>query len=93
MTYRRKLAKTYKYFTENLKGIVLNGYNIVGDGTPQALIPIFTGKTELEFNYIIIMMARFTVKAEDKFRGIIVHCIYLFNPIHENLRSFFTTQT
>ena len=25
MTYRRKLAKTYKYFTENLKGIVLNG--------------------------------------------------------------------
>lgn len=23
-------------------------YNIVGDGTPQALIPIFTGKTELE---------------------------------------------
>jgi hypothetical protein len=31
MTYRRKLTKTYKYFTENLKGIVLNGYNIVGD--------------------------------------------------------------
>lgn len=23
-------------------------YNIVGDGTPQALIPILTGKTELE---------------------------------------------
>jgi hypothetical protein len=44
MTYRRKLAKTYQYFTENLKGIVLNGYNIVGDGTPQALIPIFTIK-------------------------------------------------
>lgn len=48
MTYIRKLKKTYKYFTENLQGMVLNGYNIVGDGTPQALIPIFTGKTELE---------------------------------------------
>ena len=24
------------------------GYNIVGDGTPQAFIPILTGKTELE---------------------------------------------
>ncbi|XP_076096200.1 uncharacterized protein LOC143067068 isoform X1 [Mytilus galloprovincialis] len=48
MTYMRKLKKTYEYFTETLKGTTLNGYNIVGDGTPQALIPIFTGKTELE---------------------------------------------
>jgi hypothetical protein len=54
MTYRRKLAKTYKYFTENLKGIVLNGYNIVGDGTPQALIPIFPGKTELAVKYLYV---------------------------------------
>lgn len=23
-------------------------YNIIGDGTPQAMIPILTGKTELE---------------------------------------------
>lgn len=29
-------------------GITLEGYNIVGDGTPQALIPILTGRTELE---------------------------------------------
>lgn len=29
-----------RYFTSS--------YNIVGDGTPQALIPILTGKTELE---------------------------------------------
>ncbi|XP_046142481.1 uncharacterized protein LOC114874273 [Osmia bicornis bicornis] len=28
--------------------ILLEGYNIVGDGTPQALIPILTGKIELE---------------------------------------------
>ncbi|GBM49216.1 hypothetical protein AVEN_158189-1 [Araneus ventricosus] len=48
MHFIRKLPKTYKYLTENLKGIVLEGYNIVGDGTPQALIPILTGSTESE---------------------------------------------
>ncbi|KAK9890548.1 hypothetical protein WA026_010624 [Henosepilachna vigintioctopunctata] len=44
----RKLPKTYQYLTKRLKGEVLEGYNIVGDGTPQALIPMLTGKTELE---------------------------------------------
>jgi hypothetical protein len=44
----RKLPKSYKYLTEQLKGDVLQGYNIIGDGTPQALIPILTGFTELE---------------------------------------------
>lgn len=44
----RKLPKTYKYLTKFLGGDVLQGYNIVGDGTPQALTPILTGFTELE---------------------------------------------
>ncbi|CAG9771746.1 unnamed protein product [Ceutorhynchus assimilis] len=44
----RKLPKTYEYLTKELGAIVLQGYNIIGDGTPQALIPILTGKTELE---------------------------------------------
>ncbi|XP_066260671.1 uncharacterized protein [Euwallacea similis] len=44
----RKLPETYEYLTKNLDSIVLEGYNIVGDGTPQALIPLLTGKTELE---------------------------------------------
>lgn len=47
-TWLRTLPKTHKYFTEHLKGIVLKGYNIVGDGTPQALLPILTGQTEIE---------------------------------------------
>lgn len=47
MTWLRMLPKSHKYFTE-LGGLVLNGYNIVGDGTPQALLPILTGKTEWE---------------------------------------------
>ncbi|KAI9580308.1 hypothetical protein GQX74_000301 [Glossina fuscipes] len=44
----RKLPKTYHYLTKVLHSIVLGSYNIVGDGTPQALIPILTGYTELE---------------------------------------------
>uniref|UniRef100_A0A1A9X438 DUF229 domain-containing protein n=1 Tax=Glossina brevipalpis TaxID=37001 RepID=A0A1A9X438_9MUSC len=44
----RKLPKTYNYLTNVLDSIILKSYNIVGDGTPQALIPILTGFTELE---------------------------------------------
>ncbi|XP_049802017.1 uncharacterized protein LOC126236620 [Schistocerca nitens] len=44
----RKMPQSYKFLTENLNAIELHGYNIVGDGTPQALIPILTGKIELE---------------------------------------------
>lgn len=46
--YQRKLPLTYNYLTKDLEAIVLKGYNIVGDGTPQALIPILTGFTEPE---------------------------------------------
>ncbi|XP_075146470.1 uncharacterized protein LOC142220931 [Haematobia irritans] len=44
----RKLPKTYEYLTDRLGAKVLTGYNIVGDGTPQALVPILTGYNELE---------------------------------------------
>ncbi|KAJ3655287.1 hypothetical protein Zmor_014422 [Zophobas morio] len=47
-SFIRKLPKSYDYLTKILHGDVLQGYNIIGDGTPQALIPILTGKTELE---------------------------------------------
>lgn len=47
-TFIRKLPKTYQYLKEYLGALILEGYNIVGDGTPQALIPILTGKIELE---------------------------------------------
>ncbi|CAH1780946.1 unnamed protein product [Owenia fusiformis] len=48
MSWIRNLPKSHKYFTEVLNGISLEGYNIVGDGTAQALLPILTGKTETE---------------------------------------------
>jgi hypothetical protein len=44
-TFIRKLPKSYDLLVNGLGGgTVLKGYNIVGDGTPQALIPILTGK-------------------------------------------------
>ena len=47
-TFIRKLPKSYAYLRQTLDSIILEGYNIVGDGTPQALIPLLTGKIELE---------------------------------------------
>ena len=48
VVWRTHLTETYKYFIETLNGVIFEGYNIVGDGTPQALLPILTGKTEVE---------------------------------------------
>lgn len=38
--FMRKLPKTYEFLTSVLHADVLKGYNIVGDGTPQAIIPV-----------------------------------------------------
>ncbi|KAH9515448.1 hypothetical protein Btru_014472 [Bulinus truncatus] len=46
MAWMRNLPKTREYFLKQLGGIELDGYNIVGDGTVQALLPILTGHTE-----------------------------------------------
>ncbi|CDW54788.1 DUF229 domain containing protein [Trichuris trichiura] len=48
LQFMRKMRQTYKYITTVLKGIVLEKYNILGDGTTAAIIPLLTGKTELE---------------------------------------------
>ncbi|XP_041985837.1 uncharacterized protein LOC121738071 isoform X2 [Aricia agestis] len=47
-TFIRRMPKSYRVLSEVLGATILNGYNIVGDGTPAALFPILTGKTELE---------------------------------------------
>ncbi|KAB7501896.1 hypothetical protein Anas_00019, partial [Armadillidium nasatum] len=47
-SFIRTLPHTFKFLKEELRATILNGYNIIGDGTPQALIPILTGKTEFE---------------------------------------------
>ncbi len=48
MSWMRNLPKSHRYFTEEMKGVVMKGYNIVGDGTPQALMPILLGHSEIE---------------------------------------------
>ncbi|KAI5713548.1 hypothetical protein M8J76_001109 [Diaphorina citri] len=47
LNFIRQLPKSYTVL-KSMNAIVLEGYNIVGDGTPQALIPMLTGFTELE---------------------------------------------
>ncbi|RXG74047.1 hypothetical protein Avbf_00684 [Armadillidium vulgare] len=42
-SFIRTLPHTFKFLKEELRATILNGYNIIGDGTPQALIPILTG--------------------------------------------------
>ena len=46
MSWLRNMPESHKYFTTELGGVVMEGYNIVGDGTPQALLPILTGYDE-----------------------------------------------
>ena len=38
LMFMRKLPKTFKYLEEELGAIVLKGYNILGDGTPQVML-------------------------------------------------------
>ena len=48
MSWIRMLPRTHRYFTEALGGVVLDAYNVVGDATTQALLPMFTGFNGLE---------------------------------------------
>ncbi|PVD18510.1 hypothetical protein C0Q70_21059 [Pomacea canaliculata] len=48
MSWIRLLPRSRAYFLNKLGGIELEGYNIVGDGTPAALLPILTGFHEEE---------------------------------------------
>lgn len=44
-TFIRTLPKTYAFLTESLGAHIMEGHNVAGDGTPQQLIPMLTGKT------------------------------------------------
>ena len=44
VSFRTKLPKTYSYLKNNLSAIILNNYNIVGDGTTHNLLPLWSGK-------------------------------------------------
>lgn len=48
MMFLRKMPLTYKFMKDTLHTIVLKGYNVVGDGTLQAVLPILTGHKQTE---------------------------------------------
>ncbi|UJR27753.1 hypothetical protein I4U23_009026 [Adineta vaga] len=48
LQFERMLPETFDYMTKELDSIILKGYNILGDGTPQQLIPMLTGFKETE---------------------------------------------
>jgi hypothetical protein len=48
LQFERMLPLTFDYLTKQLDATILKGYNILGDGTPQQLIPMLTGFKELE---------------------------------------------
>ncbi|CAF1010931.1 unnamed protein product [Adineta steineri] len=48
LQFQRMLPETFDYITKQLDAIILKGYNILGDGTPQQLIPMLTGFKEIE---------------------------------------------
>ncbi|RNA06108.1 hypothetical protein BpHYR1_016636 [Brachionus plicatilis] len=48
VSFVKRLTKTFDFIKNTENFFILTGYNIVGDGTPQALIPLFTGYTEEE---------------------------------------------
>ncbi|XP_069363265.1 uncharacterized protein [Maniola hyperantus] len=70
----RRMPKSYKILTEVLGATVLNGYNIVGDGTPAALFPILTGQTELELP---------DVRKRMKNKGTLDASVFIFDKLKE----------
>ncbi|XP_070537762.1 uncharacterized protein [Ptychodera flava] len=44
MNFIRQMPKSYKFLTSVMQSTVLNGFNIVGDATSAALIPMLTGQ-------------------------------------------------
>ncbi len=51
MAYQRYLPKTYAYLKDTLKAVILDAYNIVGDATTAAIIPILTGNLFFVYTY------------------------------------------
>lgn len=49
----KRAPKATSFALDTMKFELLSGYNIVGDGTPAALIPIYAGKTEEELPSVL----------------------------------------
>ena len=72
---QRSLPLTLKYMEHSIGAVRLRHYNIIGDGTPQALTPILTGLTEAE-----LPEARKTKKNSVKVKNITEYYLYNNTP-------------
>lgn len=52
--FRRALPAAYKFMTEEMNSVFLNGYSIVGDGTTPALTALLTGWCESRSEFFIL---------------------------------------
>ena len=52
--FRRALPEAYKFMTEEMNSVFLNGYSIVGDGTTPALTALLTGWCESRSEFFIL---------------------------------------
>ncbi|GFR96926.1 elongation factor Tu [Elysia marginata] len=48
LSWMRNLPQTRQFFLNELDGIELEGHNVLGDGTVQAIMPLLTGHLELD---------------------------------------------
>ncbi|XP_077988236.1 uncharacterized protein LOC144442738 [Glandiceps talaboti] len=48
VNFIRQMPKSYKYLTETMQSVILKGYNIIGDATAAALIPMLTGDLPID---------------------------------------------
>ena len=46
--YDYRVLLSHAFIVHELGASVFSGYNVLGDGTPQALLPLLTGRTETE---------------------------------------------
>ncbi|KAI8772315.1 hypothetical protein BgiBS90_026795 [Biomphalaria glabrata] len=53
LSFKRKLPQTLHFLENDLEAVVYEGYNIAGDGTTQAILPIFLGKLQQEIPDIL----------------------------------------
>ncbi|CAG5127706.1 unnamed protein product [Candidula unifasciata] len=53
MTFQRKLPDSLNFLKKDLKAVIFEGYNIVGDATTQALLPMFLGQLQHEIPDIL----------------------------------------
>ena len=47
-SWMRRLAASHQYFVDELDGVVMDGFNVVGDGALPALLAMLTGRTAAE---------------------------------------------